>query len=416
MNMQHKLIAKNTLYQIIARGATSFIGFLITLIIAWKFGVLGYGDFTKITSYVALFYLVIDFGLNAFFLQYENAKFRNLFYLRMLISVGIFLLLNLLAVFLPYNAVLGTGFSAAERFGIFLFSFGIFAQSIILSASAIFQKKVNYYFYMVGAIVGSVVNLIIVLILAFLNFSLIYILLGFVISSFITALLLLYFVKEKTLPISLDKNFAIKIVQASWPIGLMLIFNLVYFRADIFLLSILKTTKDVGIYGLSYKFFDFLIALPLFLSNAIYPFLLKAKADNRLFLDTTAKYFLVFLIASFIVIIPFWFISPLFALVKPDFAASMLPFRILLLSLPFFFTTSFLQWILITLDKQKYLMMVYLVSTVLNILLNIIFIPQFSYVACATITLVSEGVVFVFLLVPLLKYRIILERKGQISV
>jgi O-antigen/teichoic acid export membrane protein len=190
----------------------------------------------------------------------------------------------------------------------------------------------------------------------------------------------------------------------------------VYFRADIFLLSILKTTKDVGIYGLSYKFFDFLIALPLFLSNAIYPFLLKAKADNRLFLDTTAKYFLVFLIASFIVIIPFWFISPLFALVKPDFAASMLPFRILLLSLPFFFTTSFLQWILITLDKQKYLMMVYLVSTVLNILLNIIFIPQFSYVACATITLVSEGVVFVFLLVPLLKYRIILERKGQISV
>jgi O-antigen/teichoic acid export membrane protein len=411
--MQHKLIAKNTLYQITARSVTSFIGFLITLIIARKFGVLGYGDFTKITSYVALFYLVIDFGLNAFFLQYENAKFKNLFYLRMLISLGIFLLLNILAFFLPYNAALGTGFSAVERFGIFIFSFGIFAQSIILSASAIFQKTVNYYFYMLGTVLGSVVNLIVILIFAYLNFSIMYILFGFVFSSFIGAFALLFFAKEKIFPFSLGREFTSKIIMASWPLGLMLIFNLVYFRADMFLLSILKTTQDVGIYGLSYKFFDFLIALPLFLSNAVYPFLIKAKEDKKLFFDLTNKYFLVFLLSSFVVIIPFWFISPLFTLIKSDFANSMLPFRILLLSLPFFFTTSFLQWTLITLGKQKYLMVVYFFSTLLNIVLNVVFIPQFSYVACATITVFSEGIVFVFLLAQLLKYRIISERKVQ---
>jgi len=330
--------------------------------------------------------------------------------------VGIFILLNVLALFLPYNAALGTGFSAAERFGIFIFSFGIFAQSIILSTSAIFQKTVNYYFYMVGTIIGSIVNLIVVLIFALLNFSIIYILFGFVFSSFVGALALLLFAKQKIFPFSLDKEFTTKILQASWPIGLMLIFNLVYFRADIFLLSILKTTQEVGIYGLAYKFFDFLIALPLFLSNAVYPFLIKAKTNNKLFFDLTSKYFFVFLTTSFIVIVPFWFISPLFTLVKTDFGGSILPFRILLLSLPFFFTTSFLQWVLITLGKQKYLMIVYLLSTFLNVALNVIFIPQFSYLACATITLISEGIVFVFLLLPLLKYRIILERKGQISV
>jgi O-antigen/teichoic acid export membrane protein len=414
--MQHKLIAKNTLYQIFARGATAFIGFLITLIIARKFGVFGYGDFTKITSYVALFYLVIDFGLNAFFLQYENAKFKHLFYLRMLISLGIFLLLNGLAFFLPYNAILGTGFSAAERFGIFIFSFGIFAQSIILSASAVFQKTVNYYFYMIGTIIGSVVNLIVVLIFVYLNLPLIYILFGFAFSSFVGALALLYFVKEKILPPSLDKAFTLRIMKASWPLGLMLIFNLVYFRADMVLLSILKTTQDVGIYGLAYKFFDFLIALPLFLSNAVYPFLIKAKSDRQLFFGATGKYFLVFLLFSVVVMIPFWFISPLFTLVKTDFAASIFPFRILLLSLPFFFTTSLLQWALITLGKQKYLMLVYFFCTLINIILNIIFIPQFSYIASATITLISEGIVFIFLLVPLLKYRIISEQKGQTSV
>jgi O-antigen/teichoic acid export membrane protein len=409
--MQHKLVAKNTFYQVFARGATAFIGFLITLIIARKFGVLGYGDFTKITSYVALFYLVIDFGLNAFFLQYENAKFKNLFYLRTLISIGIFVLLNLLAFLLPYNVATGSGFSETERLGIFIFSFGIFAQSIILSTSAIFQKKLNYFFYMVGMIVGSLTNLIVVFVFAFLNFSIFYILLAFVFSSFVGAFTLLLFTRQQIFPLSLDKKFSIDILRNSWPLGLMLIFNLVYFRIDMVLLSILKTTSDVGIYGLSYKFFDFLIALPLFLSNAVYPFLIKAKDNKMSFDDLLKKYFLIFLALSFIVMIPFWFISPLFSLIKSDFAASMLPFRILLLSLPFFFTTCFLQWALITLEKQKYLMYVYLFSTALNIILNVIFIPQLSYLACAIITLISEGVVFVFLVGEVLKVRIFLETK-----
>ena len=264
---------------------------------------------------------------------------------------------------------------------------------------------------MIGVIIGSVINLALVLLFVFLNFSIFFILFAFVASSFLSALLLIKFSKEPVWPLSFDKAFAKEIFTKSFPIGLMLIFNLVYFRADMFLLSLLAPTKDVGIYGLSYKFFDFLIALPLFLSNAIYPFLIKAKKEGKGFLSLTRNYFFVFLVSSFIVIIPFWFISPLFTLIKSDFAACIIPFRILLLSLPFFFTTSFLQWVLITLEKQKYLMYVYLFSTVLNIVLNLIFIPQFSYLASATITLISEGLVFVFLIGMVFKTRTLLKEE-----
>lgn len=411
--MQHILVAKNTFYQALARSATSFIGFLITIIIAREFGVLGYGDFTKITSYVAIFYLVIDFGLNAFFLQYEKPKFKNLFYLRILISVLVFAVLNIVALVLPYNMYLNSGFSEKVRLGIFIFSFSIFAQSIILSASAIFQKNFKYSYYMTGMIIGAVFNLVIVLIFSFLNYSIFYILLSFVASSFLSAAILTKLTNEKILPFGLDMGFAKEILIKSLPIGLMLIFNLVYFRADIILLSFLAPTRDVGVYGLAYKFFDFLIALPLFLSNAVYPLLIKAKAHRDTFNLLTKRYFFIFLIASFIVIIPFWFISPLFAMIKADFSDSIIPFRILLLSLPFFFTTSFLQWVLITLGNQKYLMYVYIFSTVLNIILNIVFIPQFSYVACASITLLSEGLVFILLISRFLSNKNL--RKGEIK-
>ena len=387
------------------------MGFLITIIIARKFGVLGYGDFTKATSYIALSYLILDFGLNAFFLQYDNPKFKTLFYLRILISLIVFVAINLIVLILPYNSSLGTGFSGNVRVEIFIFSFSIFAQSIILSATAIFQKSINYFRYMIGIIIGSLVNLVLVLLFTFLNFSIFFILFAFTASSITSALLLIKLTRESIWPLSFDRAFAKEIFIKSFPIGLMLIFNLIYFRVDMFLLSLLAPTKDVGIYGLSYKFFDFLIALPLFLSNAIYPFLIKAKKEGKDFLSLTKNYFFVFLITSFIIIIPFWFISPLFNLIKTDFADSIIPFRILLLSLPFFFTTSFLQWILITLDRQKYLMYVYLFSTILNILLNIIFIPQFSYIASATITLASEALVFMLLIGKVLTTRNLLERK-----
>ena len=409
--MPHRLIAKNTIYQIIARLTTSLIGFLITVIIARRFGVLGFGDFTKVISYIALSYLILDFGLNAFFLQYEKPNFKNLFYLRILISLITFVLVNGIALILPYNAYSGIGFSENVRLGIFIFSFSIFAQSVILSTGAVFQKKTNYFLYAVGVIAGSLVNFVLVLLFTFLNYSIFFILFAFVLSSSITALLLIKFSKESVRPFVFDKKFGKEIFIKSLPIGLMLIFNLVYFRADMFLLSLMAPTKDVGIYGLSYKFFDFLIALPLFLSNAIYPFLIKAKQDKILFLKFIKNYFFVFLFAAVIIMIPFWFISPLFVLVKTDFASCIIPFRILLLSLPFFFVTSFLQWVLITMGKQKYLMYVYLLLTILNIVLNIIFIPQYSYFASATITFISEGLVFGALILKVFSTKILAKEK-----
>jgi len=77
-----KVIFRNTSFQIFSKLATSGISFLIAILIARNFGVLGFGDFTKITAFVAPLYLVVDFGLNAVFLQKEESKnFVNLLFL-----------------------------------------------------------------------------------------------------------------------------------------------------------------------------------------------------------------------------------------------------------------------------------------------------------------------------------------------
>jgi len=409
----HKLVATNTFYQALGKVATSGVGFIITILLAKEYGVLGYGDFVKITTYVAFFYLLLDFGLNAIFLKEENTEnYKYLFTLRISIALIILVLSNLIAFFLPYDKSLDIGYSSFVRLGIFVFSFSYFSQAIILSSSAIFQKNLNYLAYFKAIAAGSLLNLILIAFLALNKMPLLYIVFSFVLSGIFTSFISVLLAHEKKI-IAFNYKYAKKIIITALPIAVMLIFNLVYFRADTFLLSILKSTNDVGIYGLSYRFFEFLIALPLFLSNSLYPFLLKDKKNFRKFFILVKQYFLIFTLLGILLIIPFWFISPFFTLIKDDFIFAVLPFRILLLSLPLFFITSLLQWTLIALNKQKFLMKAYLFSAIINVVLNFIFIPRGSYIASAIITGVSEFVVMLILIIKVFNLKILLEREYE---
>ncbi|HZJ18647.1 MAG TPA: oligosaccharide flippase family protein [Patescibacteria group bacterium] len=409
----HKQVAKNTFYQALGKIATSGTGFIITILLAREYGVLGYGDFVKITTYVAFFYLSLDFGLNAIFLQEKNTKnYKYLFTLRLAIALLILVLSNLIAFFLPYNKSLDIGYSSFVRLGIFVFSFSYFSQAVILSCTAIFQKTLNYYSYFKAIFAGSLLNLTLIGIFVSFKMPLLYIIISFVISGIVTSLISIVLIYEKKL-FAFNFKYVKKLIITSSPIAIMLIFNLIYFRADIFLLSVLKSTKDVGVYGLSYRFFEFLIALPLFLSNSLYPFLLKDKNNLRKFYTLVRQYFLIFSLIGILLVIPFWFISPLFTLIKSEFSLAIVPFRILLLSLPLFFVTSLLQWTLIAQSKQKFLMKAYLFSAIINIVLNIIFIPKGSYIASAIITGVSEFIIMVVLIIKVFNLKILLEREYE---
>lgn len=221
----------------------------------------------------------------------------------------------------------------------------------------------------------------------------------------ITSFLSIILTKENISLKMPDIGFIKKLLIEGFPLALALIFNLIYFRIDIILLSFLKPTSDVGIYGFSYKFFDFLIALPLFLSNALYPSLLIHKNNYRKFFTAIKKYSLLLLMFSFFLTFVLWFLAPLIGLVRIDFYPSIFTFRILLLSLPFFFASSILQWALIAKKEQKFLMYVYLFASILNIVLNLIFIPIASYTASAIITGISEGIVFALLLAKIINVQ-----------
>lgn len=391
----YKEIASNTLFQILSRVATSGASFLITILVARNLGIDTYGNFAKIIAFGTLFYLLVDFGLNAVFLQKEDSRirFKDLFYARLIFSIILMIAANIIAWILPYNSISDIGFSPEVRMGISLFSFTFITEAILYSSTAVFQRELSYEYFMVSSVVGSIATIFFVLVSTMFSHSLLPVILSYLLGGAVESGFALFFTREGIFPFSIDRQFVRKLTIETLPITLMLVFNLIYFRIDLLLLSFFKPSHDVAIYDLAYKFFDFLIALPLFLSNALYPSLLENIKQKINLKQTTKKYILFFAVFSLFVVIPMWIGAPLVTIIKQDFVASILPLRILLISLPIFFVTSILQWVLVAKKEQVYLAAIYFFSALLNIGLNIIFIPKGGYIASSIITGVSEAIV-----------------------
>ncbi len=123
------VVGKNTTSQIIGKGIGAGITLIITVLIANRFGAAGYGDFTKITTYIAFFYLVADFGLNAVFLHdiEDSSPQEGHFLWHALVATRLFLSALLVLASLLIIAVIpkGTsqGYTDFVKLGILLFTF-----------------------------------------------------------------------------------------------------------------------------------------------------------------------------------------------------------------------------------------------------------------------------------------------------
>lgn len=392
INIMRFLVAANTISQLVGKLLGAGTTFFISLLLARRFGVEGYGDFIKITTYVAFFFLLADFGLNAVYLQKQKEEhaFGALVGLRLI--GGIFLVFLSLAIlaFLPKGE--SQGYTNIVRFGIVLFAPAIFFQAMITSANAVFQKHLRYDFAAYAIAAGMAVSLLVLFMLLRISTSAAVVgSLTLLSGSAATALVSFMGVKrlEHALTVSYSPAHTAPLLVAAVPLGLTLLFTIIYGHIDSVILTLTRNTTEVGIYGLAYKVFEFFLVLPTFFMNVMYPLMLRTENKKQII----KKSFFFLLLVSCLLSLVTWFSAPLLGEIQSGFAASTPALRVLSLSLPFFFISALCMWALIALNKQMLLVFIYGGVMILNVALNAWLIPDWGYMAAAWITLISEGLV-----------------------
>ncbi len=400
MNTKQK-IAYNTAAQLLGKAATTLTTLILTVLITRRFGPSGYGDFTIMLAYSALFYIVADFGLNAIatrdFASDENKiayYFKNLVGLRLVMALGLFAVGALTLAFLPYSGFVKTG--------ILLGLLTIFTQALYSSGNAVFQTKLRYDLSVLASIFGSAAILILSFVVLSRGGGLLPIVGSYVMGGVVMVGVSLFFVQRLTRAVGIAKDLKLwrYLFMAALPLGITTIFSVVLQKADSLLLSVLSGSEAVGLYGASYKIFEFALVFPTFFVNSIYPIMVRRFGEGQEKLMETIKYSGLFLFAVSVVGAGVgYFLAPFMigVVAGPEFVESVQALRLLLLGLPIFYLSALFLWLLITLGKQKQIPFIYAVGAIVNVVLNLILIPRYSFHASAVITGTSEFLILVLL-------------------
>ncbi len=402
-------VTKNTSYQIIGKLFTALTTLFVIRLVTKNYGSTGAGELTLILNYLNIFYLLADFGVNAIIvkLMIENPNeelriFKSLLGLRIAASTVLAVLAIIIGIIFGQLLFHQNQLQQTTNFSkdIILLAITIVLQAIYLSTTTIFQKKLLYNRSQTALAIGSIVTFVCFALLARHDVPLIVPLAAYLFGSLTTAGLALYFLPfsltEKIIPhFNFDdwKN----IIKPSLPIAATLVLNVVYFKSDSFILAGLKPLTDVGIYGVAYKVFEQAIVIPIFFVNALYPVLLNQITYQPERLKKTLILSSVVLLAGGLVLATVEIIlAPLLIAIVTSgrgFTDAILPLRILAAGLPFFFLSNLYLWLLVTLGQQKHLIVIYGVSMIFNVAANFFLIPQYSYVASAALTAISEAIV-----------------------
>lgn len=397
-----KRIAKNTgalLIGIIINKLCTLIFFAFAV---RHIGPEGFGKFTFALSFTAIFMILGDLGLNILAIR-EVAKDRaliskylgNILVLRIIISsivVGIIFVIITLWNHPPDTTKI-----------VYIISISVFFITLSEALRWAFKafQKMEY---------EALVNVAQGIILLGLGLAILYLdqgLIGLAFAHLSTSILIFCFsflitVKKFATPkFKIDFKLCKFLIKISLPLGFMMILFAIYINIDTVLLSWLKGDTATGWYNAGYKLVLAIKFIPGVFALAILPVMshfYKSSVESleKVLRKSTQFMFLLALFIAILITILAYRIIPL--IWGSGFSQSVISIQILIWGGAFAFFTPIATHTLIAINKQKIPAYIYLAGLLINVILNLILIPKFSYVGASISVLLSEFVMASFAL------------------
>lgn len=183
---------------------------------------------------------------------------------------------------------------------------------------------------------------------------------------------------------------------AAYPFMLNNLLASLFFRLDFLLLRPLAGDAALGWYSAAYRVLDGLNLIPAHFTLALFPLLARhGQADRAALARVYARALKVLLAMSLPASVGIALLAePLVGLVAgpaylPEAAWAL---RVLIWFLPFSFVNGVTQYVLLAVDRQRFLTLAFVLATVFNLGANLVLIPRASYLAAALVTVLSEVV------------------------
>lgn len=411
-----RAVAVNTAVQFVGKVVTTALSLIVIAALTRYLGVRVFGEYTTVFAFVAFLGVLADFGffwilVREIAQRSDRARYdatvSNVLTLRVLLGLAVFGGGALVGATIPQ-------YSADVQRGIAIVSLAWLGTALNSTFVAVFQNKLRMDLAVATDVVGRVVTLGLVLWLITAEASLETIFWAYGVGNAINLALSVWFGRQfVTVRPRFEWPEWRRIFLEAYPMGIVLILHVLYFRTNSVLLSLMKGPIDVGIFGAPFKIFEVLLTLPVMFLGNVFPLLtrLLVERSERVPFVIQRSFDALMTIALPLTVGGILLAEPIIrviageefvsaATIPPVFgwpATTVSVLTILMVTVGIAFVSSLFTYVLIARGDQRRLVVPYLTFSVVNLVLNGLLIPQFSYVGAALATFVTELLVVVFL-------------------
>jgi O-antigen/teichoic acid export membrane protein len=202
------------------------------------------------------------------------------------------------------------------------------------------------------------------------------------------------------LRLRLDRALVMRWLPLALPFALTSFLTNLYFDADRVILPIFRPFAEVGWYNLAYKPYEALQFVPLAIQVVVYPLLgVYFVADPARLKVAYARFFKALVLLGWpLTVGTFVLVHGINAIFNRSgaFAQSESALRILAFGIVFLFSSSAFYAMLNATNRQQFNAVATGLAAVINIVLNLIFIPFYGYLAASTTTVITEAALCAF--------------------
>lgn len=406
MPSERQALAKNTAIQVIGKILGTTLGLASFALLIHTLNDAGWGAFTKAQTFVSVFAILVDFGLTLTTARMisepkanEEKILGTMFTIRGISAFCFLSIAPILSLFLPVTGE----FRLAVLFFALSFFFGSIAQVFV----GVFQKRLALTFATIAETSNRFVSFLGVLAVWYWHLGLGAAAAAFVFGGIVQLALMMRGV-QRLVPLKLDfdRTVAKNIFIQSWPIGVSIVFNLIYLKGDILFMWLFgRSDVEIGYYGAAYKVIDVVTTVPMTLMGLLLPLLVIAwESKNRqLFAKRMQDGFDVLAMLG----IPFAFGSifagvSVMTLLKASLTPAGQILAILGPTACAVFIGSLFCYTVVAIGKQRIMTLAYALVAVLTIIGYAIFIPMYGMWAAAAMSLFAESLIAIIAIIVVL--------------
>lgn len=404
MNLTRQ-VAHNTIIQISGKVLSTILGLIAVGMMTRYLGQEQFGWYITATSFLQFIGIVMDFGLIPVTAQMlsepqfdKQTLFKNLLGFRLTSAVLFLAFAPLTSLFFPYPHEV--------KIAIGILTIAFFSISINQIFIGLYQTKLKMHIVSVGEVLGRMALVAGVYLLIKQNQGFLPLMITVTVSSLVyTVILWIRGAKETAVSLGFDWPIWRTIMHKMWPVAISIIFNVIYLKGDVILLSLWRDQAEVGVYGAAYRVLDIVAQTAMMMMGVMLPLLAYSwsRSDKETFRVRYQQSFdalMAFAVPSMVGVVVL--ATPIMKLVAgPTFAVSGGPLRILALAVFGLFLGAVFGHTAVAIDKQKETLWIYISDAILTLIGYLIFIPRFGMYGAAWMSVFSEvyaGVLLMFVI------------------